>query len=178
MGKAIRENRFNLPPEQIIPGTTISAPFIVVGDQAFPLSINLMRPYPEKQVINNTQKEEFNYRLSRARRVSENAFGISANLFPIFYKPIDLRCEETRNNLIVSSCLLHNLIRDENIDFFLRFQTDISSVEIGSTVNNNIDRIDSFTQNTEHSTELNSAIKVRETFTQYFSKEGALTWRK
>lgn len=91
MGKAIKENRFNIPPPRKIPGTDITAPFVIVGDQAFPLLMNMMKPYPEKQVVGNKQKEEYNYRHSRARRVSENAFGISTHLFPIFSKPFDIR---------------------------------------------------------------------------------------
>lgn len=179
MGKAIRDGRFNIPPEQMITGTTRSAPFIVVGDQAFPLLVNLMRPYPEKQIINNSQKEEFNYRLSRARRVSENAFGISTSLFSIFQKPIDLRCDETRNNLIISSCILHNMIRDENSDFFLKHRTiDSSQIDFNSSTDEHIEnRIDSFNEITDNTSELNSAIKVRETFVQYFSTDGALSWR-
>lgn len=127
-GKAIKNGQFNIPRPQVIPSKSSIAPFVIVGDQAFPLLINLMRPFPEKQSLSDKRKEEFNYRLSRARRVSENAFGISTNLFPIFSKPFDIRCGSTRNNLIISACLLHNLIRDESEDFFLSHQSNTSVI--------------------------------------------------
>lgn len=106
MGRAIKNGFFNIPLPQCIPKTDLLAPFVIVGDQAFPLLVNLMRPFPENQSIGNNEKEEFNYRLSRARRVSENAFGISTSLFTIFTKPFDVRCDETRNNLIFSTCII------------------------------------------------------------------------
>lgn len=184
MGKAIRESRFNIPPEQLIPSTEYTAPFVIVGDQAFPLLVNLMRPFPEKQVIVDSQKEEFNYRLSRARRVSENAFGITTSLFPIFSRPIDLRSDDTRNNLIVSSCILHNMIRDESADFFLKHKTndtivDLEQNELMANNNNNIEnQIISSDENVIQTTsQMNSAIKARETFVHYFSSQGALKWR-
>lgn len=47
---------------------------VIVGDDAFPLRFNLLKPYSRKS---HGEKELiFNYGLSRARRISENTFGI------------------------------------------------------------------------------------------------------
>lgn len=174
MGKAIKNGHFNMPPPQCIPQTDLLAPFVIVGDQAFPLLVNLMRPFPENQSIGNSLKEEFNYRLSRARRVSENAFGISTSLFTIFTKPFDIRCDATRNDLIFSTCLLHNLIRDENEEFFLSHQTNnVQHTQQSQNNANNFDELEN-----SNTLQLNTAIQTRNTFVQYFSTIGVLSWRK
>ena len=47
---------------------------MIVADEGLPLKRYLLRPYGGKYLPD--EKRIFNYRLSRARRVSENAFGI------------------------------------------------------------------------------------------------------
>jgi len=52
----------------------------------------------------------FNYRLSRARRVVENVFGISSSIFRVLRKPILLEPENTQ--IIVKTVAhLHNFLR-------------------------------------------------------------------
>lgn len=77
LGQSLRNGELQIPQDKALPGTKeILLPHVIVGDKAFPLSRNRMRPYPENQTKNNESKRIFNYGLSRARRVSENAFGI------------------------------------------------------------------------------------------------------
>lgn len=83
MGRKFETNTFNVPaPEAIIPHGP-ELPYVLVGDEAFGLSTYLMRPYPRSGNL-NIKKKVFNYRLSRARRVVESAFGILAARWRIF----------------------------------------------------------------------------------------------
>lgn len=55
---------------------------LLVGDDAFPLKRNLIKPYSKFKL--SKEHKLFNYRLSRARRIVENPFGILASRFRIF----------------------------------------------------------------------------------------------
>ena len=53
----------------------MAAPYTFIGDAAFPLKTWMMRPIPESADTQHSEKV-YNYRLRRARRTIENAFGI------------------------------------------------------------------------------------------------------
>jgi len=76
LGKALEKNKLNVPKDNALPNTQTIMPYIIVGDEAFPLKKYLLKPYPGSQIQGDRSKRIFNYRLSRARRVSENVFGI------------------------------------------------------------------------------------------------------
>ena len=57
-------------------------------------------------------KRVYNYRLSRARRVVGNAFGILANRFRIFLTPIALP-PATVEQIVLAACGLHNMLQTE-----------------------------------------------------------------
>jgi hypothetical protein len=83
-------------------------PYYFVADEAFPLKINLMRPYLRRMLTNKICI--FNYRLSRVRKSVECAFGILNAKFKIFEGPMCCK-EETVNSVIKASVVLHNFIR-------------------------------------------------------------------
>lgn len=61
--------------------------------------------------MGDASKKIFNYRLSRARRVTENAFGLLSQVFRVFYQPMNIE-STTCDNLIWVACCLHNMLRD------------------------------------------------------------------
>lgn len=75
-GRAMENKLLCLPDPDIISGPNSPTPYFFVGDSAFPLKMYMLRPYPGRYLPDN--KTIFNYRLLRARRVIENAFGILA----------------------------------------------------------------------------------------------------
>ena len=62
----------NLPVPTLLEDKTL--PYVLLGVDIFPLKPWLMKPNPGKNL--DEPKRIFNNRLSRARRVVENAFGI------------------------------------------------------------------------------------------------------
>jgi hypothetical protein len=62
---------------------------VFVADEAFPLTTYIMKPHAGRQL--NLERKVFNYRLSRARRITENTFGIVCSRFRIFSKPMTLK---------------------------------------------------------------------------------------
>nr|CAI5864823.1 unnamed protein product [Callosobruchus analis] len=95
--KALQENQLNIPMPESLP-----------ADDAFALTINFMRPYAGQ--LSQSPERVFNYRLSRARRIVENAFGIMASVFRVFRKPMQLKVDNVEK--ITKACVyLHNYLR-------------------------------------------------------------------
>lgn len=90
MGQKINNEQFNIPPPKNLPYTEIVLPNVILGDEAFALHKNLMKPYPRQQSLHDQFKATYNYRHSRARRTTENTFGIMASYFRVFFHQLVL----------------------------------------------------------------------------------------
>ncbi|KAF0706407.1 protein ALP1-like isoform X1, partial [Aphis craccivora] len=53
----LQKKELSIPDDIELPNTNIIAPYTFIGDEAFPLLINILRPYPGKQLINDEKKE-------------------------------------------------------------------------------------------------------------------------
>ncbi|KAI8124650.1 putative nuclease HARBI1 [Lucilia cuprina] len=104
----IINNTVPVPPNKCLHNaSTVPFPHFFIGDAAFPLRSNLMRPYPESNL--DRTKTVFNYRLSRARRVIENTFGILAARWRILLTTLE--CSPENAEKVVLACIvLHNFI--------------------------------------------------------------------
>ncbi|KAL4153713.1 hypothetical protein QTP88_001546 [Uroleucon formosanum] len=113
----------------------------------------------------NKVKRVFNYRLTRARRYVECAFGILSNKWRIFHRPLDVNVETAI--CVVKACtVLHNFVRQK--DGF-DFQSDQIEPEINCFPN--ILNAQSFRGGS-------SANSIRATFAEYFvSKVGSVPWQ-
>lgn len=105
-GRSIVQNTIELP-EDISIGS-IKMPFCFVGDDAFPLTERIMKPFtsPRGGTLTDAQRI-FNYRLSRARRCVENAFGILISKFACLGRPL-LCAPERAQKIVAACCVLHN----------------------------------------------------------------------
>jgi hypothetical protein len=79
LGKRVYSQSLDLPQPRPLPNEQNGqpVPFVFVDDEAFALGEHVLRPFPAKNLTH--EKKVFNYRLSRARRFIECAFGIFAN---------------------------------------------------------------------------------------------------
>jgi hypothetical protein len=84
LGKCIENGKLQLPSPNPLTPNAEPLPHVIVADEAFPLKPFLMRPYSKSDVRNNEPNKIFNYRLSRARRIVENAFGILRARWRVF----------------------------------------------------------------------------------------------
>ena len=108
----LENDSFGVPEDEFLPGTNIMSPYVMVGDEAFPLKRYMMRPYPGKQT--DFQKSAFNYRLSRARRIVENTFGILSSRWRVFRRPI-IANPENVVHFIKAACVLHNFLKKTDV---------------------------------------------------------------
>ena len=82
--------------------------YFFIGDEAFPLSENLLKVYPG-QHPKGSKERIFNYRICRARRVVENVFGLASSVFRVLRKPMLLEPEKAQ--LVMTIACLHNFLR-------------------------------------------------------------------
>lgn len=94
---------------------------LLLGDQAFPLQTHLMKPFPRPGPA-GTPSQIFNYRLSSARRVIENAFGRLKARFRMMHKGLECDIHNV-NSVVRAACVLHNICEH------LRDQCDTSWVD-------------------------------------------------
>nr|CAI5865066.1 unnamed protein product [Callosobruchus analis] len=107
--KKLQGNELHLPSDNALPNTEKVLPYVFVADDAFPLEEHIMKPYPGSHQEDSIERI-FNYRLSKARRVVENAFGILSVVFRVLRKPMLL--EPHKAAKVVLACIyLHNYLR-------------------------------------------------------------------
>ncbi|XP_056464817.1 uncharacterized protein LOC130404196 [Gadus chalcogrammus] len=108
--QSLEQKTANIPDPAPLSGPELLSPYTIVADEAFPLKEYILKPYSSRGL---TQEQRiFNYRLSRARRVVENAFGILANHWRVFTTKIHLQ-PETVDKIVLACTVLHNVLRDQ-----------------------------------------------------------------
>lgn len=109
-GNMMEQNQLSVPAPKCLPNTNILHPFTLVADEAFPLTKYIMRPYPGRNL--DPGKRIYNYRLSRARRVIENAFGILVNRWRLLRNMVTAEVDNV--DIFVKAIIcLHNYAKKE-----------------------------------------------------------------
>ena len=108
---AAEDGSIGFPEAEPLVGDDEDMPFFIVGDNEFPLRTWLMKPFSRRDLTD--EELIFNYRLSRGRRVVENAFGILANRFQVLLTTMRQQ-PGTALKIILACVCLHNLLRIRN----------------------------------------------------------------
>lgn len=159
-----------MPTPKLLPNTNIQAPHVFLGDEAFPLLNNLLKPYRRADATVDKSKAIFNYRLSRARRLVENSFGILVNRFRIFHTTIDLNTS-TLENLVTSACIIHNLLIDEKL-----ITTNDGEFSIPEIPEDQDGLLDDFFDN-DQPENYSDATGIRNIFKDSLNGVGAIQWQ-
>ena len=104
-------NPLNIPADSSLPGRNKRIPSVIVRDADFPLKPYLVKPYPGRGCT--IEQELFSKRLSRARRIVENAFGHLASRFQILGKTIHLMLNIVAK-FVLNCYVLDNFIRTDD----------------------------------------------------------------
>ena len=99
----LENGTLGLPDPEPLPHDDRATPYFLVGDDAFPLRKWMMKPFSHPERI-------FNYRLSRARRVIENSFGILAHRWRCMMGTMQQDPHRARVIVMAAMCL-HNFVR-------------------------------------------------------------------
>lgn len=106
----LERKELNIPPPEILQVPyKIEVPFYILGDKAFQLNEYTIRPYDGTRERGSNERI-FNYRLSRARRVVENAFGVLSSVYRVLRKPMLLE-PETATKVVLTTVHLYNYLR-------------------------------------------------------------------
>lgn len=111
-GRRFIDRKLPLPDPKCLPNSDKVVQHYLVGDQAFPLMPNLLRPYPG---LNLTQERQtFNYRLSRARQTIENSFGILVARWRVLLNTLYM-LPKNAEKVVLACVALHNFLRSSII---------------------------------------------------------------
>ena len=182
--QALDNNKIRLPqPKPLVendPETTV--PYVFVGDDAFALSPYMMKPFRHNTPGQSDADRIFSYRLSRARRVVENAFGILSNRFRVLLNAINLDPEHVK--IVVLACMaLHNML----IELFAEEYTPEGYADTEDTLTGRVragawratgNALRSAGHGSSAGRHNHNAKRVRERFRRYFMTAGSVSWQQ
>nr|CAI5839394.1 unnamed protein product [Callosobruchus analis] len=177
--KCLKANKLNIPNPTTLLNTSDQFPYVFIGDEAFPLMENLMKPYQQKGISH--EEKIFNYRLCRARRVVENVFGILASRFRIFLQPIAIDIESI-DAVVLACCALHNFLRKRSKkNYITESSVDYEDIVNGTVIpgewrqNGNLLGLDR--KNTTKNAS-NSAKEIRNKYKNYYNSFGKTSFQE
>ncbi|XP_063220563.1 uncharacterized protein LOC134537203 [Bacillus rossius redtenbacheri] len=121
--RLLEAGELNVPECRPLPSTNTTVPFVLLGDEGYPLLSYLMRPYPQRDL--DDRKRVFNYRLSRARNSVECTFGIMAAKWRLLNKAIESNVSNAVQ-IVKAICILHNFVLTHERDVYEKMYAAVS----------------------------------------------------
>jgi hypothetical protein len=106
--ECLEDGIIGFPDSDPMPNDSQNMPYFILGDDAFGLRTYLMKPYSQRGLTH--AQLIANYRISRARRVVENAFGILAQRWQLLLTTMMQQPNIVRL-IVESGVCLHNIMR-------------------------------------------------------------------
>jgi hypothetical protein len=176
-GQLLNKNSLQTPQPERLPNSEKTLPFVSVADDAFAMSENLLKPYSQTGLT--PEQRIFNYRLSRARCIVENAFGILNSRFGVFQRPIAVSPEKA-DTIILACCYLHNyLMKMKSPTYSYAGLTDTENHETHNIIEGSWRQSGELTtlKNCHSRNPSANAKAVRDSFCHYFNNEGKVSWQ-
>ncbi|KAM3921244.1 uncharacterized protein RB166_010652 [Leptodactylus fuscus] len=172
---SLESDDLNLPKNE---DTKQNLNFVFLGDEAFPLHRHLIKPFPSRQL--SKERKIFNYRLSRARQVAENAFGVMGHRFRIFHTAINLLPEKI-DKVVLACCVLHNyLLRHDSQSYCPPSMMDAEDIKSHEMTygewRSESEGVGSL-QPVYNRCVFDGAVHCREQYKEYFNGAGAVLWQ-
>ena len=182
MRRKIENDDLSIPSPTPLPYGYIRTPYVFVGDDAFALKSYMMKPYPQKDLT--TERRIYNYRHSRARRISENLFGILPNKWRVFQQPLNLSPQKARS-ITLCALVLHNFHRSSSSKNVYNPPGHVDSFDSAGQLvqgnwrletKNSLGVFSGTASQVGRKASKNAKV-TRENYTEYFMNEGSVEWR-
>ncbi|XP_046686038.1 putative nuclease HARBI1 [Homalodisca vitripennis] len=179
-GELLENKELHLPsPTSFDDRRDVCLPFTFLGDEAFPLKENLMKPYPNKGITHD--EKIFNYRMCRARRVVENAFGILATRFRVLLSTMNVSVERAEI-IVLACCTLHNFLRQKSPTYLTQSSVDWEDTSAGQLNEGewrqNTQELLGFKRMRRDGREQSIANAVRGWYKSFYNNEGSVDFQE
>lgn len=179
--KKVEKNELRFPKPGPLTNREKEIPYFFIGDDAFALCENLMKVFSGIHP-KGSRERIYNYRLSGARRVVENAFGISSSIFRVLRKPLLL--EPQKAQIIIRAVVhLNNFLRRNSTSLNIYSppgsMDSVVNIEIinGSWRNDYDNRTSLIPLKNIPRKSCLAAKEIREELADYFINEGQISWQ-
>lgn len=175
-GNDLKSNKLNFPAKS---DNDMNLEFVLIGDEAFMLHEHVLKPYSARDLTH--ERRIYNYRLSRARNVVENAFGLLASRFRVFHTAIALNVQSTKY-IVASACALHNFLLTVSPSYatqstFDRLNKKTWTIDKGEWRNDNCEQLTPLQPCGQRNVS-NCAKGNREKYCEFFNTTGKVEWQE